>query len=296
MGFCFEEKPRDGINPTMRLQFKHDPDNAPLERAGIYCIRHVATGKRYIGMSQNVAARLREHAGSLKGCRKLREAINEFGLEAFVAEPLVYAIADHRNVLPVIEADLIVAFDAIENGFNTARQGFGIGPYGPAHSRACREAHARPEVRAKYLLSQQDEELRKRRGEAIKIGLSDPAVRAKMALKAQRQATVEGRAAKRAEASDPAVKARRLAAEQRSEVKARRSAAMLKVRANEELEALRIAAIRVGNQSPERNAKIAASRTGTVWITNGTANRAIRAETPIPEGWRRGCRSRVQIL
>jgi hypothetical protein len=40
------------------------------------------------------------------------------------------------------------------------------------------------------------------------------------------------------------------------------------------------------NKDPARNARLAISRTGCIWITDGKVNRSVRP--PIPEGWRRG--------
>jgi len=45
-----------------------DPDNLPLPRSGVYRIEHIASGRAYVGASQNVKARVRSHVAGSCGC------------------------------------------------------------------------------------------------------------------------------------------------------------------------------------------------------------------------------------
>jgi hypothetical protein len=64
----------------------------PTSRAGIYAIIHVATGRRYVGSTGDVAGRLRAHCKDLRGgrhhCRHLQNAWNKYGEAAFGFEVL----------------------------------------------------------------------------------------------------------------------------------------------------------------------------------------------------------------
>ena len=45
-----------------------DPDNLPLPRPGVYRTEHIASGRSYVGASQNVKARVRSHVAGSCGC------------------------------------------------------------------------------------------------------------------------------------------------------------------------------------------------------------------------------------
>ena len=45
-----------------------DPDNLPLPRPGVYRTEHIASGRSYVGASQNVEARVRSHVAGCCGC------------------------------------------------------------------------------------------------------------------------------------------------------------------------------------------------------------------------------------
>ena len=57
-------------------------------KSGIYCIRHVKTGKCYVGQSVDIAKRFREHRRSIKSNDYVARAINRHGVSAFAFEIL----------------------------------------------------------------------------------------------------------------------------------------------------------------------------------------------------------------
>jgi group I intron endonuclease len=86
------------------------------EKSGIYRIVCIPTGKKYIGSSVNIKARLREHfAGLRRGTHRnpyLQHAFNKYGMDGFKAEPLFYCGADDRLILEQM------AIEAIKPEFN----------------------------------------------------------------------------------------------------------------------------------------------------------------------------------
>ncbi len=58
-----------------------------LNFPGIYKITHVASGKVYVGQSQNIAKRIVTHA-RVAGCRHLWNALQKYGLNAFSVDLL----------------------------------------------------------------------------------------------------------------------------------------------------------------------------------------------------------------
>lgn len=260
--------------------FQRVPGNEPLARPGIYSVRHVESGRIYIGMSQNVARRIREHENGCGGGAKLQAAITLDGPAAFVAEPLCYALKTHDH-LADIEAEMISAFGAVESGYNTAARGRGAGPYGPAFSAALRAAKAMPEARAKMTASFQNPEHRQRRADAIRLGLANPEVRARRSQTAKERGLGD-------QLADPRIKEIRMLAEAKPEVKANRSRAMARFYADPGSRAHHLQRVREANACPERARKIAESRMGRKWITDGTSDRCIQSGEQIPEGWRQG--------
>jgi len=67
----------------------HVPSNLNLakfllkELSGIYCFRHVSTGKMYIGQAVNLTARIIEHIRGNKSNIRLQLAIIKYGIESF---------------------------------------------------------------------------------------------------------------------------------------------------------------------------------------------------------------------
>ena len=94
--------------------------------SGIYLITHIATGRKYVGQSENVGRRIAEHSyGNSTG--EICRAVKEFGWAAFVAEVLETC---DRCDLDEAEARWVQAHDClVPNGFNTMR------PTGKRHFR-----------------------------------------------------------------------------------------------------------------------------------------------------------------
>lgn len=128
-------------------QFQLDPDNPPLSRAGAYLIRNTVNGKCYVGISQNVSRRLGDHARSYGCAPLLIKAIKKHGVGAFEAIPILYSLKG-TDWLPVAEAVLILAWNALEHGYNVQAASGAVGPYGPKHGAAISASQARPDVKA----------------------------------------------------------------------------------------------------------------------------------------------------
>lgn len=84
----------------------------PARMIAIYCIRHRASGKRYVGKSINVEARLRAHASTLKrsprhkNCNPhLWAAVQRYGWSAFETEVLEQF--DHIDEALIAQRELI---------------------------------------------------------------------------------------------------------------------------------------------------------------------------------------------
>lgn len=62
--------------------------------SGVYCIRHIESGRCYVGQAQNLKRRWREHRSSwTKGTHKnikLQNGVNKYGEKAFIFEVLEY--------------------------------------------------------------------------------------------------------------------------------------------------------------------------------------------------------------
>lgn len=94
-----------------------------MMRSGVYSIRHIATGRRYIGSAVMLTRRWRRHLVDLRAGRhhsqKLQRAWNKYGSDEFVFEPLL--ICAPRDLLSYEEA-AIAAFDGVSGGFNAAHR------------------------------------------------------------------------------------------------------------------------------------------------------------------------------
>lgn len=270
-------------------RFQLDPDNKPMARAGIYRITHIASGKCYIGMSRNVAHRCRGHAQPHKRAGKLKKALDEFGPAAFLFEPVAYALNDDLEALFALEEAEIARHNSVRDGLNVAERSRGPGGYGEAFRRRLKAAKNTPEARATHLRLAQCPIERAKRGAAIQAAMADPEVRARMSASAKRaQGTAKARAAMRERYQSPEYRMARLANEQRPEVKANRSRAMLVVQNDPAVQEKRRQSLYKTLSDPTKRAAMTERRSGTVWITDGATTRWQKAEKPIPEGWRRG--------
>ena len=86
----------------------------------IYKITHKETGKCYIGQAQDVKKRWREHTSKSSRCRKLKNAIQKYGKDAFELKVLTTVKEESADDL---ETFLIKAFRCVEHGYNICSQG-----------------------------------------------------------------------------------------------------------------------------------------------------------------------------
>jgi group I intron endonuclease len=91
----------------------------------VYHIFNPINGKCYIGQTRrSLAERWRSHKSPSSGCRKLRNAIAEYGADNFIVTTLVSGL-DNDSDLTKAEAYWISYFDSINNGYNLTCGGQG---------------------------------------------------------------------------------------------------------------------------------------------------------------------------
>lgn len=93
-------------------------------RSGIYYIKNIKTDEYYIGQSNHIHGRLKNHLNLLKNNKdssKLQKSFNEYGISHFQFGVLEYAPLEQLNSL---EEKYICQFDSINNGFNVHSIGF----------------------------------------------------------------------------------------------------------------------------------------------------------------------------
>jgi group I intron endonuclease len=169
-----------------------------LPRPGIYKITNMVNGKPYIGISKNVANRVRKQhtqnsSSNTQG--KLHKAYNKYGRSLFKVEPLFYYIEEtiskdeiNAYLIP-LEVEFIILYDSVRNGYNTIESSKGYGGYGKEFSDALKTAWENPELRrlkSEQAISQwNDPEIRRRTEEAM----SDPQYRQGLREKATARAS-----------------------------------------------------------------------------------------------------------
>lgn len=91
-----------------------------MKQCGIYVIEHIATGRKYVGQSIDIASRLADHAKATGGFL-LAAAIRKYGWEAFRAQTLELC---PRGALNEREQHWISAFGTLQPaGFNLTTGG-----------------------------------------------------------------------------------------------------------------------------------------------------------------------------
>lgn len=89
------------------------------DKSGIYAIRHIASGRVYIGSAVDLNRRRREHFRKLcagSHCNsKLQNAWNKYGEDEFEFDVLEFC---QKDVLILREQALIDTFDSVVSGFN----------------------------------------------------------------------------------------------------------------------------------------------------------------------------------
>ena len=100
----------------MRSLYGHIPD-----RAGVYAITNIVTGKKYIGSAINLRKRWIAHLAALRtgqGNIKLQRSFDKHGPEAFEFSPILFC---DRSMCLFYEELAIAAFDGVDNGYNARR-------------------------------------------------------------------------------------------------------------------------------------------------------------------------------
>lgn len=305
---------------------KAHSSNIPRHWAGSYLIINLVTGGIYVGISWDIAERLR-YRYRQKSEPKLSKAFQKYHRSSFLVFPIFYLSSGDESWLPVLEAELIAEYDSVSNGYNIKEAAGGVGPYGEEFGARMRESMAvvcrTPEFRAKMSAIATER-------------YADPANRkpaseeAKAAMRAvwerrsaeERAAAVAGMQAWLTENRDDEFEARRLeavtAARQTpkaraataeharnswadAESRARRVAALndpaniarLSVAAaasmaDPEVKARHAEATRAAMADPEVRAKLQKPRRVGIWVNDGTINRRLAPGASVPDGWRPG--------
>lgn len=255
------------------------PNNIPTKCAGIYSLTHIPSGRIYIGISGDLEKRIREHGRPHKRESKVGRAIREFGAESFLAIPLYYTLDGSADGLTKLETEMIALHDSICSGFNVIANSSKAGKRGEAYCRAAKAGKNTPEAIAKRLRILSDPNESKKRGDAIRLAHARPETKERLRARPRAPLTAENlqklRAAHLENLSDP--------------VKQARKAELMRMNhADPEFKERHLKGVRQANADPLRNSKIAESRKGGIWITNGTDDNFVRSDAVIPEGWTRG--------
>jgi group I intron endonuclease len=130
--------------------FRIHSDNTPLNRAGLYLITNMLNGKKYVGITISMLRRTRTH-GARREKTKLARALRKYGKENFLFEPILYCISEYDATwLCQTEADKIIEYNSINDGYNIIAAKGRVGPYGESFAELIAAAHARktPEERS----------------------------------------------------------------------------------------------------------------------------------------------------
>jgi group I intron endonuclease len=237
-------------------------ESSTLPRAGIYAIRHIVSGKMYVGSAIDISERWREHRKSLvKGChhsRYLQRAWNKHGPAAFVFEVLE-AVADPTDLIRV-EQEYI---DQFRSSLRT--HGYNVSPtagsqLGLRHSTETRakisaaKSNPSSETRAKLAAVQKGRKSSPEHRAKISAAMrgrkwSPEAIAQRVAARQYRNVSPETRAKISAAASNPS-----------AETRAKMSAAAKARRHTPESRAKISAAMRGRKMSPEAIAKSVAGK------------------------------------
>ena len=98
---------------------------------GIYCIEHIASGKRYIGKSKNIEQRIRDHRKTAQASAEawaktyLASALRKHGWDSF-RWWVVEEVQGGAEVLAARELFWIDEYEVFGTGFNTKRESAGV--------------------------------------------------------------------------------------------------------------------------------------------------------------------------
>lgn len=277
----------------------------------IYSITHRASGKMYIGFTEDAERRMRQHKRAAVyggGCRVITRALQKYGVDAF--DFVVESQTEDKSRALRREQHYIKAFHTLApNGYNLTTGGEApeisdetkarisaaqTGKTRTAETRAnisaaAKEAMNRPEVKAKIAATNAKPETKARRA-AVEANPEVKARRSAASKESMNRPEVKARwlAAVKETWSQPAVKARHSAAQKeaqnRPEVKARKSAAMKEANERPEVQARRSAAQKEAQNRPEVKAKRSAA--------NKEANKRPEVKAKIAAALRAACIAR----
>ncbi len=248
--------------------FKVYESNIPKSRAGVYVLLNLENGKHYVGESGNIKARLQSHATG-GSPRKLKNALNKYGLHNFLVMPVWYAttIEPDKTYLLFVETSLIDDFDSIKSGYNILNQynrsnwGWADPDNPPDRSwhrefigKIWNDPIAGPKLRAIAA----DPEFQKRRGDAVKAAYDKPGGKDKLMESKNETWRAGVIAGLKKYYADP--ENRQKASDNQARV------------ADKHAQSL--------TDAWQRNPRC--------WITDGISNRQHFVNLPIPEGWYRG--------
>lgn len=245
----------------------------PLAKPGAYLIRNIVNGKCYVGISQNVAKRLKEHARGTSKASLLRKAIKKYGASAFEATPLLYSTCG-TAWLPIVEAELIILWNCLEHGYNIQAASGAVGPYGEKFRAAARQGKANPVTKAKLraaALAFAQTDAGKLHYKANVALMHSPAVR----VRADKKMRETVRSAEARAAASARIRKSQAQPGFWERHQAKRNAT------------LSLASLRAEWSAIHKQRRIAGTARDA-WITDETCSRRIGENETIPEGWRSG--------
>lgn len=144
------------------------------QQSGIYCIKNIATEKRYVGQSRNIAYRWSKHVYDLNHNKHdndyLQKAWNKYGKESFAFEVLEYCSVDDLDEREIYYIDLYHTLDR-DYGYNLRSGGQNEGTHLSDYSR---------HKLSQSVASSYTDELRERRRRAALRQWSNPEIKAKI--------------------------------------------------------------------------------------------------------------------
>jgi hypothetical protein len=271
-------------------------------------------GKCYVGVGQDLFARLCEHAKNRDIGPKLRNAIGKYGKDKFFIYPICYNMEySDTKLLSLVEAELIVEFDAVKNGYNVQYASRGAGPYGEEFGEIMKGLWADQAYRDKVMAGLNVPEVRAAMSAGASSQWRDPAFhRRKSALSKKQLETSWQESQYRERMTEnsrrqrlPEVRDKKREEQMRPEVRAKKSTSTKKQWENPAFQELRRSSARGQANNSARDkfgrfpskkavdeqavrAQSRAAMLGRIWITDGVRDRHVRGDAPIPDGWFRG--------
>ena len=90
----------------------------------VYFVYCVVNGRGYVGKSNNVRKRWRDHCGKSSNCKHLSRAIHKYGKENFRIWVLHSELSEEQAYS--IEKELIEQLDMTKTGYNITEGGRGV--------------------------------------------------------------------------------------------------------------------------------------------------------------------------